>query len=346
MRTKLFLLLILSSLASLSYSQKLNQKDFQGLWYLIDNETQKFDSIYSLKFDSLIFVSTYRAEKNRLQIQAHKQQKRPGIKDARDYDDLLDEITVLTGGFGAKYSGEEPLEVFEVIENKAKFYTNIYKSGLVFNEYDLKELKKKYGESFFKFIENKPRETEFRLGSYEILFAKYQSKNWTRNDILYFNNDTLIVRSPERNDYSVYVRKHEDTGINYTIKEIVSKEFFCLGTCPHYETHIATDGEINFTYENSAGNKKFKIKIPNGKYSFKVKKDDLDELLYLLKYKNLLVGEKYFSPGMTCVIPFEIAFVFENGQKIEYKFYHKGPPELRVLQENIYNLMVKLANQR
>lgn len=244
MRTKLFLLLIFSSLTSLLYSQSLTNENMQGLWYMIDNETQKFDSIYNLRYDSIIFVHKSRNEITELQIKANKKSKNPRSRNSGDYDDLLDEITVLTGGFGAKYGGEEPLEVFEVKDNEVIFFTNIYESGLVYHYEEIIGLKKKYGEKFIGSQDDKIISTEYYIDGNTLSFAQYHSDSWTHNEILYYGNDTLIVRNPTRNDYYVYVRKQFDTTIDYKIKKIISNRF-------RSTIEITDNGDINFAFKNS-----------------------------------------------------------------------------------------------
>ncbi len=332
MRTKLILLLIFSSLTSLLYSQSITNENMQGLWYMIDNETQKFDSIYNLRYDSIIFIDNWR---NQLTEIPERKQKTYSVQQM-----LLQEITVLTGGFGAKYGGEEPLEVFEVKDNEVIFYSNIYESGLVYHYEEIIDLKKKYGEKYIGSQDDKMISTEYYIDGNTLSFAQYHSDSWTQNEILYYGNDTLIVRNPTRNDYYVYVRKQIDTTIDYKIKKIISRRF-------RSTIEINDNGDINFAFKNSGFYVKKPVEIEDGNYSFKISTQDLEEILHLLKYKNIRTGKKSFNIGSTHQSPYYMTFILENGEEIEYKFHYcNGPPELRIIESKINSLVKDLSRKK
>ena len=103
MRTKLILLLIFSSLTSLSYSQKLTQEDFQGLWYRISDrqDTKRLksnDSLYNLIREENITTGSYREAFEEIDSSKNSDSSIVVPKT------LLQEIKVLTGGYGAQYS--------------------------------------------------------------------------------------------------------------------------------------------------------------------------------------------------------------------------------------------------
>ena len=345
MRTKLFLLLIFSSLTSLLYSQKLTEEDFQGLWYIINNRTQNFDSLYNLRYDSIIFVHNWRNEITELDVPAKK------VSSHRRYntsvpESLLQEISVLTGGYGAEYGGTfEQLEVFEVKNNKAKFFTNLYKSDLVYHGNDTRELENKLGENFLEYLEYEPVETEFRIEGNELLFAKYQIDSWTRNEILYYNNDTLIVKSPERNDYSVYVRRQVEIGIDYEILNASLFQSFCWGSCPRYTFTINNSGKIFLRYKGGAwGSKKRKAEED---YSYQITSEEFEEIFDIMKYLNLKkIGNKryYVHPHDS---KYKIKFTLSGTEEVEVEDYtDNGPSELRIIYVKIEKLIAKIISKK
>lgn len=342
MRTKLFLLLIFSSLTSLSYSQKLTQEDFQGLWYRINEYGKNYDSLYNLKYGKIIYANSYRD--NIEKINATK-------KDVDSTNEvpnsLLDEISVLTGGFRAQFGCEQPLDVFEINNNSAKFYTNTYFSDILYSDEERNEIEKIYGYRHLFANEGEIFETEYKLKDDTLFIRKRTSNSMARNEILYFKNDTLILRNSGQNYYNVFVKKKIENNIKYKILRISSTRSACLGTCPQYITDIDANGKINFVFTNSAMLSKKLVEIKDGDYSGKINKKDMDELFHILSFFDITKSEKSFCIGMTDTDFRSLTFLLDNDKKIKIRdFHYSGPPFLRVADEMIYNFMKKVASKK
>ncbi len=342
MRAKLFLFLIFSSLTSLSYSQKLTQEDFQGLWYRINEYGKNFDSLYNLQYQKIISANSYRDTIEKIDIP-----KKSLDSVNRVPNNLLDEISVLTGGFRAQYSCQEPLDVFEINNNSAKFYTNVFYSDVFYSDEERYELQETYGYRFLFANEGEIFETNYTIKDDTLFLKRKEFNSIAQNEILYCKNDTLVLRNSRQNYYNVFVKKKIEKNIRYKILEIISYRSVCLGTCPEYTTDINANGRINYVYTNSPMESKKLAEIKDGEYFGKINKKDMNELFYILSFFDVTKSEKSFCIGMTDTDFRSITFTLDNGKVIKIRdFHYSGPPFLRVVDEMIYNFMKKVASKK
>lgn len=346
MRTKLFLLLIFSSLTSLSYSQKLTQEDFQGLWCKVYEPEKNYDSLYNLISEEVIYANPHRESIEKINTQERDTGSING-----DPNTLLNEIKILTGGFGAEYSCQELLDVFEINNNTAKFFSNIYYSNVVYTPFEREDLKKMHGHKFLSESEGDAYETIYRLNGDTIFFKKKNSDSWGKNEILYHKNDTLILKNSAQHLLNIYVKMKPDKNISYKIQGITSYYSACLGTCISYTAGISTDGNVNLFYVDSPWEQKKSIKIYDGEdpriHTDQLDKKKMNELFHILSYFDITKSKKRYCVGMTDSDFRTLTFTLDHGKEIEIKDFHfSGPPILRVVDKIIHKFVIDIVSKK
>lgn len=343
MRTKLFLLLIFSSLTSLSYSQKLTKEDFQGLWYRVNvhkvNTPKKnYDSLHNLLSEENINANSFRKTIEK-------------IDSSRKNTDSIIKLpeTVLAEGFLTDRC-KEFLDVFEISNNTAKFYSNIYYSEIIYTRRERYDLEKRYGYKFISDNEGEIYETNFKIKNNALFFKRYDSDTWVQNEIVFYKNDTLILRNFAQNLFDVYVKKKADKNINYKIQGIISYHSACIRVCPTYTAEISAEGKISFFYANSEKVQRGIVVYQDeyyGNHSGKISKKNLNELFHILSFFDVSKSEKRYCMGMPDSDFRTLTFTLDNGKEVEIKDFHfNGPPVLRVVDKMIHKFVIDMISKK
>ena len=110
---------------------------------------------------------------------------------------------------------------------------------------DRYDLEKRYGYKFISDNEGELYETNFKIKDDTLYFRRFDSDIWIQDEIVYYKNDTLILRNSAQHLLNFYVRMKPDKNINYKIQRITSYHSAWLGTCISYTANIGLDGNVN-----------------------------------------------------------------------------------------------------
>ena len=234
-----------------------------------------------------------------------------------------------------------PFEAFEIKKKEIIFFENLYESNLVYT-YRERKIKKNNSENADSTFNNTYLfKTNYILKDNFLFVRQFNSDIWSKNEILHFSDDTLILRNSKQNFYDVYVRKKIDNEINYKISVVSLHQSFCFGSCPKFDLVISNSGKIFLNYTDGSFKKK------NGVYFYKITQEEFADFFSILKYLNLNKIEKTEYSTHPHDSRRKLKFFLGNMKEIEFKdFTDYGPVELRILNQMIYNLVNNIVNKR